>query len=115
MATTTETLTRLFAVRFHYGLGGAVIEEEDRIRRRMMALSDDDLRRVVGAERDDWRPEALAVARQELSRRGIHDAEDAQALTVPESDPRRPNYAHGVPIVLLVALLLKVLHIVLRY
>lgn len=96
----------------HWGFVNVLDEQ---IRRRMQALGDDDLRRVVGAERDDWQPEALAVARQELARRGIHDAEAEQSAPAAEPDPRRPAYRTGVPIILLVALLLKVLSILLRY
>jgi len=43
----------------------------DQTRRRMEAMSDDELRRVVTVDVDDWQPDAVAMARQELGRRGI--------------------------------------------
>lgn len=82
---------------------------DEPIRRRMMGLSDDELRRAVTVEADDWQPEALAVAREELARRGIRDVETAAPLAAPETDKRRPLYRNGVPLVLLAIILIRVL------
>ena len=82
--------------------------EEDPIVARMQSLSDDELMRVVGVERAEWRPEALEVARAELARRGIVSIPD-EAPPAPSGDRRRPYLKAGIPIGIIIALLLEVL------
>jgi len=41
------------------------------LRERVSQLDDDSLLRMIGEESDSYRPEALAVAREEVKRRGI--------------------------------------------
>ena len=50
---------------------GSAETESDPIRRRMESLSVEHLLLVVGEEADDWQPEAQAIAREELRRRGV--------------------------------------------
>ncbi len=45
--------------------------EADELQERFRDLSDDELLRMVDEEADQYRPEALSVARAELERRGL--------------------------------------------
>jgi len=47
---------------------------DDIIRGRFAAMTDDDLRRAVSVERDDYVPRALELAEEELARRGAIEA-----------------------------------------
>jgi hypothetical protein len=96
--------------------------DDDPIRRRMMSLSDEELRRVVTVEADDWQPEAIAIARQEMERRTITaagpyrgPANQQSGPPAPIADRRRPDKRKGVPLILLMVLLLKVILILARY
>jgi hypothetical protein len=46
-------------------------QETDRFRAQMQSLDDDALRRVVGADAGQYRAGALALAREEVARRGL--------------------------------------------
>ncbi len=61
--------------------------ESEELRERISALSDDQLLRMVYDEADQYRPEALEVAEEEVERRGLA----AEGATVEEAS--RPNAA----------------------
>jgi hypothetical protein len=64
-------------------------EADDPIRRRMSQLSDDELRLAVTVEQDQWQPEAIRIAREELVHRGIFDVPEA-AVTMAQERARAP-------------------------
>jgi len=96
-------------------------DADDPIARRMRALSDEELQRVIGPEADDWQPAAIAVAHQELVRRNVvgvapfREGEHRRSgPAAPAPDRRRPNMAKGVPLAILLGLLIKVILLLLR-
>ena len=82
--------------------------DEDPIRQRMAILTKEELLRVVTVEKDDWQPEALEVAQEEIRRRGLIVSTPDSLPGVPD-DARRPMYKAGVPIAIILMLLLKLL------
>jgi hypothetical protein len=58
----------------------------DEVRRRMAAMSDEDLRRVVTVEAEQYQPEAIAIAREELARR---QPPEPPPLPPPLGEPER--------------------------
>ena len=57
--------------------------EEDELRQRILGQSDGQLRRMVTMDIKDYRPEAIAIANEELVRRGL---EPGQAGEMKEPD-----------------------------
>jgi hypothetical protein len=86
------------------------------IQRRMAGLSDDELRRVVTVDADDWQPEAREEARQEMERRNLvgpdpYRAPGNQQLgpSAPLPDRRRPDVSKGVPLIFFALILVRAL------
>jgi hypothetical protein len=73
-------------------------DDDDPIRRRIAILTDAELRAALGPERDQWQPEALEIAREELGRRSaaLEVAGQASALTV--AGQARALAARTVPV-----------------
>ncbi len=55
------------------------------LRERISGLDDDSLLRMIGEESESYRPEALAVAREEVKRRGIDP--NKRPIPVQDLDP----------------------------
>lgn len=96
--------------------------DDDPIRRRMAALSDDELRRVVTVDADDWQPEAITAAREERERRNLkgltpyRDPSDKRSGPLaPVPDRRRPDVSKGIPLGLVAILLVRVILYLLRH
>jgi hypothetical protein len=71
--------------------------------------------RAVTVEADEWSAQALELAREELTRRGLRPPAPADVPPEPPPlDKRRPSYKAGIPLVIMVSLLLKLLLILLR-
>jgi hypothetical protein len=95
--------------------------KRDPVRARMMAMTDDELERVVTVDVDDWQPEAREVARQEMERRNIVGVAPFREAAIPRTqvpaagDRRRPLYPKGVPLFIIALLVLRVMLYLLRY
>ncbi|MBT7067995.1 MAG: hypothetical protein HN919_16980 [Verrucomicrobia bacterium] len=59
---------------------------DDELRERILCLPDGQLQRMVEAEADQYRPEAIAIANEELVRRGREPGAEPGASQEPDLD-----------------------------
>jgi hypothetical protein len=74
-----------------------MVFEPDELQERIRALGDDELLRMVHEEADQYRPEAIAIARDEIANRGLTDDEatDDEDIDPAAADEEEADEALG--------------------
>jgi hypothetical protein len=88
------------------------LAELEPIRRRITALGDEELRRVVTVDAADWQPEAIAIAEEELRQRELAQGHPYResAAPVPTTPDQQWSYLRrGVPVLFFILVAFRLL------